>query len=83
MDHQQAGKLEAVGIRGKTPRDFCSGDSVQKGNIQSQRALEICCQFPTEDLGIPEEHWRLRVNGDQDSALQTSVDSTAEGWLTL
>lgn len=83
MDHKQAGKLEAVGIGGKTPRDFCSGESVQKGNTQPQKALEICCQFPTEDLGVSEEHWRLRVNGDQDSALHTSVDSTADGWLPL
>lgn len=83
MDHKQAGKLEAVGIGGKTPRDFCSGESVQKGNTQPQKALEICCQFPTEDLGISEEHRRLRVNGDQDSALHTSVDSTADGWLPL
>lgn len=36
IDHQQAEKLEAVGIRGKTPQDFCSGESVQKGSTQPQ-----------------------------------------------
>lgn len=81
MDHQQAGKLEAVGIRGKTPRDFCSGESVQKGSTQPQSLGDLLPVSHRQIWGFQRNTGDFGGKGDQDRALHTSVDRTAEGRL--